>query len=280
MRTRVSGQTLNDDIAEIVSGAVGLGQRIRSENIYIEDALNRLQFVISAATHDKPQLILARDELLRVQLDVFKQSGIITKWLATISSGSATLMTVSALLVSLFVWFMILFTIRALITLNEITFKFIGITIGPFSIRDIVSMIFFMNGDVLVVITSAAFIGGVVSILSRLGQFSQIRGLDPIAVFLTVLLKPLIGVILSIFILAVLAGQIINFGFLPPDPLALAMETTPEKTGVVTTTIAIKTKYILWVIGFLSGFSERFAWDFVQRTEGIAAGNVDSSKPK
>jgi hypothetical protein len=285
MRTKLAGQTLTDDIADIVSGAVGLGQRIRSKNIYIEDAQKRLEFVISTATQAKPQLILTRDELLRVQLDVFKKSGIITSWLATISSGSTTLMTVSALIGSLLVWVFIAFTIRILITLNVTTLTFFGFTVGAQGsfVRDISSMIFFMNGEALAVITSAAIIGGVVSILSRLGQFSQMRGLDPIAVFLTVLLKPLIGVTLSIFILAALAGQVVGFGFLPQDPLGLGTTAAPSAapgaatattTVAVATTLAVKTKYILWVIGFLSGFSERFAWDFVQRTEGIASGNV------
>jgi hypothetical protein len=29
--------------------------------------------------------------------------------------------------------------------------------------------------------------------------------------------------------------------------------------------------YVLWVLGFLAGFSERFAWDFVDRAQGVAS---------
>ena len=68
--------------------------------------------------------------------------------------------------------------------------------------------------------------------------------------------------------MAALAGEIISFGFLGGDPLRLGQATA---TGPAD--IPLRTLYILWVLGFLSGFSERFAWDFVDRAQGIIGSN-------
>jgi hypothetical protein len=78
--------------------------------------------------------------------------------------------------------------------------------------------------------------------------------------------KPLIGVVLSWFLLATLAGEVISIGFLGKD-------------AFVQDPIANKTMYCLWILGFLTGFSERFAWDFVDRAEGIVAGGFVGGAP-
>ena len=95
--------------------------------------------------------------------------------------------------------------------------------------------------------------------------------------------------VLSLFILAALEGGVISFGLFGSgafealdneaktaaiatlklsggDPAAIA------KAAIDQVTAASKTLYILWVFGFLAGFSERFAWDFVDRAQGIASG--------
>jgi hypothetical protein len=127
---------------------------------------------------------------------------------------------------------------------------------------------FFMDERALLVIASAAFLGGVISIATRLGDFSRVRDIDPFAMFWTALLKPLIGVVLAIFILAVLASESINIAVVGKDPLGLENHYDKEHWGH----IRVHTFYVLWVIGFLAGFSERFAWDFVQRSEGLSEG--------
>jgi hypothetical protein len=80
------------------------------------------------------------------------------------------------------------------------------------------------------------------------------------------MLKPLIDVVLSFFILATLAGEVISFAIFPEDGLSDLAQTT-------LTDGALKTLYILWTFGFLAGFSERFAWDFVNRAEGTVSGS-------
>jgi hypothetical protein len=244
--TRKPWDTVADEAAEELSATLGLLQRIRSRDICIEDAAARARFVFNCLLVDKPQLILARDERLRLQLDLYRRSGLINRMLATISAGNPVALVLCALIVSLLLWTTLALGIRALILHS-----------GPLfggAVRDI----FFMNGKALLAVTSAAFLGGVISIATRLREFSRVRDLDPFAMFWTALLKPLIGVVLSMFILASLAGEIISFGFLGAEPF---------KDQNMS-----KTLYVLWVLGFLAGFSERFAWDFIDRTQGVASG--------
>jgi hypothetical protein len=274
LRARVVGKTLCDDVAEVTSAALAVGEKIRSRNLYIESALERLQFVISCAEAPKPSLILARDELLRIQFEIYQKSGYISGWLARVSRGSSTVLVLAALATSLVLWSTGVIVIWLLV--NERVFP----ALQNAGVSLFAQNVFFMDPQAFVVIASAAFIGGVLSIATRLGEFAKIRGLDPFAMFWTAFLKPLIGVVLSVFILAALAGQIVGFGFLASDPLGLSVGDQQILFGGATSTgtFSLKTAYILWVIGFLAGFSERFASDFVQRTEGIASGNVGGDK--
>jgi hypothetical protein len=262
-----------DDIAEELSAALGLAQRIRSRDLFVESAADRLQAIFDSLLADKPKLILARDERIRLQLDIYRQSKGITASLASISSGSPTALVLMALLASFVVWTSGVFGVLALAKGVSV----IGVSIGVFKVDlkslTIPSAVFFMDSKPLLVIVSAAFIGGVVSIGTRIREFSRIRDLDPFAMFWTAILKPLIGVILSVFLFATLAGGLISFGFLGDDPFVLKSPGTTENI------IADKTLYILWVLGFLAGFSERFAWDFVDRAQAASTGGLGKNNP-
>ena len=277
LRADVVGKTLSDDVAEIISAAFSVGERIRSRNLYIEDALKRLQFVVSCALQEKPQLVLARDELLRMQLEIFQNTGFISGRIARLSGGSSTVMVLAALLASLFLWGTIVLGVRLLLDGRMLDFFMFHLQVSD-RVSGLVKSVFFMDQQPLMIIVSAAFLGGVVSIATRLDDFAKVRGLDPFAMFWTAFLKPLIGVTLSVFILAALSGEIVGLGLLGKDPLGLVKDGQAIAIGE-TGTLTAKTAYILWVIGFIAGFSERFANDFVQRTEGIAGGNVGGDKP-
>jgi hypothetical protein len=263
----------------MISAAFGVAERIRSRNLYIEDAINRLRFVVSGVLQEKPQLVLARDELLRMQLEISQNSGFISGRIARLSGGSSTVMVLAALLASLFLWGIVVVGVRLLLDTLALNFLTFQIRI-PHNVSNLFQTVFFMDGRALLIIVSAAFLGGVVSIATRLSEFAKVRGLDPFAMFWTALLKPLIGVTLAVFILAALSGEIVSLGFLGHDPLGLLKENPGTAIAFGETgTLTAKTAYILWVIGFLAGFSERFATDFVQRTEGLASGNVGGDKP-
>jgi|SRR5208282_3706481 len=292
-RQRARSKDTSDEVAGELSAALGLAQQIRSEDLYIDSATERMQSVFECLLADKPKLILARDERLRLQMDVYRQAGGFTKYLARISSGSTAALVLAALTASLLIWTMIVIIFTVLV--KGILFRFFGhnFTIDSPVLQD---GVFFMDGRALLVIVFAAFLGGVVSIATRMREFSLIRDLDPFLVFWTAMLKPLIGVVLSVFLLATLAGEVVSFGFLGNDPFGLAKANdgteakansgtaakanngTEAKANNGTQSVPVKTLYVLWVLGFLAGFSERFAWDFIDRAQGVAAGGLAKDK--
>src|SRR5712691_3194056 len=102
LRARVRSKAdASDEVAEELSAALGLAGRIRSQDLFIRGAYDQLKFVVDCLLADKPQLILARDERLRLQLEIYCRSGMISRILASISSGSPTGLVLSALGVSL-----------------------------------------------------------------------------------------------------------------------------------------------------------------------------------
>lgn len=226
LRNSVLGKPLTDDAAEIISAALSVGQRIRSRGLYVEDALGRLKFIVQCAAGEKPQLVLARDEFLRLQLEVSQQTGFIGGRIARLSGGSPTVTVLAALLTSLALWTLIIIGVRVL--LDGGAFRFLSVTIFQMTDqKNLFQNVFFMDQRALLVIISAAFLGGVVSIATRLSEFAQVRGLDPFAMFWTALLKPLIGVTLSVFILATLSGEDRE----PRLPRQRSTGTSPERSS-------------------------------------------------
>jgi hypothetical protein len=239
------------EIADELSIALGLAHRIRSDGYQVDLAYERLKFIFECLTAENAKLTLARDERVRLQLDIYKHAGIVSRMLAHISSGSSAALVIAALATSMLVWAILVLVVRLL---------------SDSGISSIVPDLFFMNGRVLTVVASGAFLGGIISIVSRLREFSRVTDLDPFAMFWTAMLKPLIGVVLAVFILATLAGGIISFGFLG-DFFSFGGDAggnSPAKHLV-----SEKNLYILWTLAFLAGFSERFAWDFVDRAQGV-----------
>lgn len=84
----------------------------------------------------------------------------------------------------------------------------------------------------------------------RLKQFARLRDLGPLAVFRTAMLKPLIGVLLAIVILATLSANVLSFA-----NMDLSAATIYPASGET----AIGTLYLLWLISPLSGFIKRLA---------------------
>jgi hypothetical protein len=250
----IRAHAATSEIAEELTLTLGLAQRIRTGNCPIESAYSRINFVFDCLLSNPSKLVEARGERLQLQFDAYRHSGGLTKVLAVLSAGNPTGVLIIALLASFAFWTVVAVGIRWIVSLDEGIGKELG------------KNIFFMNGRALAAISSAAFIGGVISIAIRLREFSQARDLDPFGLFLTVMFKPLIGVVLSWFLFATLAGEVIGIGFL--DKNTFALEPIPDKA-----------MYVLWILGFLAGFSERFAWDFVDRAEGIVVGGFAASGP-
>lgn len=102
----------------------------------------------------------------------------------------------------------------------------------------------------IVVLVVAAFTGAVVSVLARFGSFLHSARTAPLLVYVTVATKPFVSVAFASFIYAMVACGLVS---LPGVDLTAAGG-----------------EYMIWVIGFLSGFSERFVKDFVTQADRIA----------
>jgi hypothetical protein len=102
----------------------------------------------------------------------------------------------------------------------------------------------------------AAMGGASVSIISRLGGVAELVVFDPLHLFVSATLKPIAASLFAISIFAVLASGFINVSGLKVEG------------------------YTIWVIGFLAGFSERFAPDFVNRIENaMSSSTAADGKP-
>ena len=100
------------------------------------------------------------------------------------------------------------------------------------------------------VLSGAAFLGGIVSLLSRLEEFAALRLYNPNLIFLTAYFKSFIGVALTIVVYAIFDLGLIQISGFNTDGAA-----------------ADKQFLLVWVIGFLCGFSERFTRDIVGHVE-------------
>jgi hypothetical protein len=100
----------------------------------------------------------------------------------------------------------------------------------------------------LIIATHAAFIGGIVSILARIQDFLSGSTYSPPLVYISVLRKPFISAAFVVLVYAVLKVGLISF------------------PGVSFTGPAAP--YMAWALGFLCGFSERFAQDAVDDAGG------------
>lgn len=118
--------------------------------------------------------------------------------------------------------------------------------------------------DQIIVVVVAAFTGAIVSVLARFRYFLDSARTAPLLVYVTVATKPFVSIAFASFIYAIVACGLVT---LPGVDLK-----------------APGGEYIIWVIGFLSGFSERFVQDFVAQADRIAgagttlAGNAAAPK--
>jgi hypothetical protein len=104
--------------------------------------------------------------------------------------------------------------------------------------------------DLMVPVILLAALGSLVSLFVRLDQFANVRVNDPFLTFCTGFFKPYIGIGFALFVFAVFKSGVIAVGGTRLD------EIDP---------------YTYWALGFLCGFSERFASDFVARAENQLA---------
>lgn len=110
--------------------------------------------------------------------------------------------------------------------------------------------------ELLMIAVHAAFIGSIVSIIARIQDFLGIgHALTPPLIFVSVIRKPFMAAAFTVLVFAVFKAGIVSF-----PGVSLSGPAAP---------------YVAWALGFLCGFSERFAQDFVTSAGQRLGGVVD-----
>jgi hypothetical protein len=152
------------------------------------------------------------------------------------------------------------------VALGALCTTVIGLVLIGYFLAQRTGNLFHLHPQIIVGTTVPAFLGAVVSILARLRDFDTSRNADLKLLFLTAFFKPYVGMITGLFIVSALAigiGQVQDINLAPAS-----QENWPTP----------KVFYLLYVVGFLAGFSERLATDFIDMAEERLSGPT-RSKP-
>jgi hypothetical protein len=202
----------------------------RSKDEILDRLVREAGTAVSALLSEQPELVFARALRVETENELLRHNGLVKRTLIRLTDGSP-LLTVclgafGALVLGLathLAWYALqgFGPVKALVPFDPVQSS---------------------------AVASAAFLGGLVSILSRLKSFSRLGDFDHVFLFTNALFKPFIGVIFGLFAYAFWLS-----GLLPLDPKLIANVSAHQ----------------LWVVGFLAGFSERFTQDLISRGEGI-----------
>lgn len=99
------------------------------------------------------------------------------------------------------------------------------------------------NGTLVIIAVHSAMLGGIVSILSRMQKFVSLEDLSPTMIYISVLRKPFLAAAFVVLIFCVLQIGLVNVPGISFD--------------------GPNAPYVAWAVGFLCGFSERFAQDVI-----------------
>jgi hypothetical protein len=239
IRATLAGPGLHDEeiqyelacwVELLETSAKDLRDGERSNDEILDRLVREAGTAVSALLSEQPELVFARALRVETENELLRHNGLVKRTLIRLTDGSP-LLTVclgafGALMLGLathLAWYALqgFGPVKALVPFDPVQSS---------------------------AVAGAAFLGGLVSILSRLKSFSRLGDFDHVFLFTNALFKPFIGVIFGLFAYAFWLS-----GLLPLDPKLIANVTAHQ----------------LWVVGFLSGFSERFTQDLISRGEGI-----------
>ena len=204
-------------------------------------AANRVYFELAfdILGAEQPNLLLARSIRLELATINDRASHGITRLISYIC-GNTPLNAVLSALISTFV--LAFFFLWLMMTGHRALVEDISGTYNLFAALN--------DGSValLIIAIHAAFIGGMISILARIQDFLSDPRLSPLLVYISVIRKPFLAATLVVLVFSVLRAGLISF-----NGVDLAGPSAP---------------YLAWAVGFLCGFSERFAEDFVVSASG------------
>lgn len=191
---------------------------------------------------DKPNLDLVRQIRLSIQVARVRERGGFTGLIVKFCGPGP----VTAVMAGLLTTFVALCLVLFLITYVSLELHRYNDTTGEFDrLRLLTEHV--KLGD-LYLLFVASFFGSIVSIATRIGTFVAYTLHDPLEIFTSVLFRPFVAFSFAVFVYAVLRSGIVSF-------LGVDLD---GRTGTA----------VLWIFGFLAGYSERFSKEFVSSTEG------------
>jgi hypothetical protein len=138
----------------------------------------------------------------------------------------------------------------------------------------------FLNRKEFVLTVSFAFLGGMVSIAFRLDT-TEIERVGLVPLFLTNLMKPYIGAMFGIIVYCIIESKLITIaGVNDHTVVTLAQYKTLSAAETVWSpyggAIVPVSNYLFYfvaaLVGFISGFSERFATDLIDKSSQVFSG--------
>ena len=234
---------VSDNIAveESTSGIIKLGDIAKR-------ARTAVQCIIAKPSGDHQCAMEMRHEIL---IDIYRVEDKMANWLIEITNGSPAVTVVFGVVTAMTIFLgLLLSTVTSVLALD-----WLELPVTQYALETFGKLAYLFPWAII-----AAFIGGTASVLMRLDSFEARRGVDPKLLFLNAVFKPYIGMIISFFVVAVQGLGIISVPGLDPQVSDLNTPLSPMTTS------------FLLAVGFLSGFSERFAKDFIGTTEDAFSG--------
>lgn len=221
------------ELANLIGLLVEMPHRaVLASRVYFE-----LAFDVLAA--EQPNLGLARS--IRMELSAINdaQSRGATRLISHVCGSTPLNAAISALLLAILLSFLLLFLMMS------------GQRILLEGLAGAAPLLATLNDGsitLLIIAIHASVIGGIVSILSRVQDFLTGSTFSPPLIFISVIRKPFLAAAFVVLVFSVMKIGLVSF-----PGVSLTGPTAP---------------YVAWALGFLCGFSERFAQDFVVSASG------------
>ncbi len=231
----------------------------------IDKVSAQIRSIIPALSPEKPNVDFAERAIVNIGNTLLKARGGIPGLFYKITNGSPIVAVYFALVCSL-ASFLCLLALYYVVDL-----------------RDMLPAFLWFAGKEFLTTVSFAFLGAMVSIAFRLDT-TEIERVGLVPLYLTNLIKPYIGAMFGIIIYCILQSRIITIAGVndgPVETVAKIQSFTPAdqvwgKNGTLTAVHDYLFLFVSALTGFLSGFSERFAADLIDRSSAVFTGGSAS----